>query len=357
MTKLAYPSKGVYPQCEKNFLSYHEDLSEAAKLCNFDDNNVPNDFPAKQYLTSLKGYLIKVGFACVDVMREVKGADAAYQSFSDEALADAAKITVTKVSKNDRLVRADSSAGAQSGFGQSGAAAGGAAGGAAGAIANSAASAKKAKADKKKILADELHKEKLDAIATKKKINMNKIKNDLNARASFVLSKELKTKLETPFKTEETASEEDSLTNQNKANTDEPLTDQNGAPITEQATSTSTDKAINTEQTSETNENISENNDQATSIDNTVPGNVSTAPTSISTNGSSSEGISANNDGLDGSREAPINFNGAPAMRQASSTPANETTLDEQKISPVEEIIDDEDLLLSLNNGTSESNT
>lgn len=356
MTKLVYPSKGVYPQCEKNFLSYHEDLSEAAKLCNFDDNNVPNDFPAKKYLTSLKGYLIKVGSACVDVMREVKGADAAFQSFSDEALADAAKITVTKVKKNDRLVRANSSAGAQSGFGQSGAAAGGAAGGVAGAIAGSAA----AKANNNKKLVGKSQKSTPNAKTTNTMKSTNTIKNALGTKTASIIPERLKTALETPFKTDEVTDTENPSTNQDElppANTDEPSTDQNGAPITEQATSTSTDKAINTEQTSETDENISENNDQATSIDNTVPGNVSTAPTSISTNGSSSEGISANNDGLDRSKEAPINLNGAPAMRQASSTPANETTLDEQKVSPVEEIINDEDLLLSLNNGTSESNT
>ncbi len=374
MTKLAYPSKGVYPQCEKNFLSYHEDLSEAAKLCNFDDSNVPNDFPAKQYLTSLKGYLIKVGFACVDVMREVKGADVAFQALSDEAAMSAARITVSKVTQNDRLVTANSAAGANSSYGQSGGAAGGAAGGVAGAIAGSAAGTGKAKANKKKKLVGKSQKNTLGVKIAKTMNATATARNISNSMNSNILSGGINGTLRTPLKVSGLADTEALSTKQNKlpqmddealstnqsklpSTDDEALsTNQDESPTTEQTPPITTGGAVNSGQATEATEEISENNNKTSSVNNAAPGNISTAPINAATNKASSGGTLADNDEAIRNEETPINFNGTPTIGQASSMSTDETAPNGQRVSSVDEIINDEDLLLPFDDGTSESN-
>ena len=289
MAKLAYPSNGVYPQCEKTFLSCYSDLAEAAKLCNFNDSNVPDDLPFKKYLTDLNGYLLAVCSACKKIMQGVYSTDKAYEGFSDEKASSAEKITISKVTKNEQLIKPSSTGG--------GGAAGGASGGASGSASNGVTAAAKAAADKKKKLDGE---SRMKALGTEAANAQKEAKSIKKASVKTVTNADF-----AEIKTSLRASENGNTT---------PPTD--GVPPEEIPTT----PAATPEDEAGTEEN----------------------PTNVN------ETIST--------EETSANLGEMPIVGQSSPAPTNETTDNEQKATPINEIITDENLVSTFDNETPESN-
>lgn len=101
MSKLVYPSSGIYPRCKGNIAGCIEELSSAIANC---DYTVPSGFPHREYLYSLDGTLNNCLAEIKEIESKLKNTDSSFNNLSNSLTANASKISIEKVNKRDRMI-------------------------------------------------------------------------------------------------------------------------------------------------------------------------------------------------------------------------------------------------------------
>ena len=101
MSKLVYPSNGVYPRCRGSITGCAEELSRAIANCDF---TIPSGFSHIDYLYGLDNKLNN----CLTEIKEIgsilKRTDKSFSSLSNNLTANASKISIQKMNKRDRMI-------------------------------------------------------------------------------------------------------------------------------------------------------------------------------------------------------------------------------------------------------------
>ncbi len=101
MTKLVFPSNGIYPICKNSIQGCARDLFNAIENCNY---TIPSGFPHENYLRGLSGELNGYRTEVKNIGAKLKRTDRNFDNLSDNLTTNASKITTTKITKRDRMI-------------------------------------------------------------------------------------------------------------------------------------------------------------------------------------------------------------------------------------------------------------
>lgn len=101
MSKLVYPSEGLYPQCRDNAEGCVRYLANAASNCNFD---IPSGFSQSSYLYSLGNKLNTYRLEASNLAAKIEQTDRSYSNLSDALETSAGGVAISPVSSRDRLI-------------------------------------------------------------------------------------------------------------------------------------------------------------------------------------------------------------------------------------------------------------
>lgn len=101
MTKLVYPTNGIYKKCQSELKSCANNLSRAVSNCSL---NIPSDFNYKNYLRNLDNTLSKYYNEIVSIDADLKKSDTNYENLESYLIDNIKGTTVVEIKERDRMI-------------------------------------------------------------------------------------------------------------------------------------------------------------------------------------------------------------------------------------------------------------
>lgn len=101
MTKLSYPSDGVYRYCKNNLISCHDNLQSARWNCNFD---IPYGFRYRNYLFNLNYELGQYINTINDLDDKIRKINDNFEELETDMSNDVNKLPSVKIKDRDRMI-------------------------------------------------------------------------------------------------------------------------------------------------------------------------------------------------------------------------------------------------------------
>lgn len=101
MSKLVYPSDGIYKYCKNNIEACSSNLSNAISDCSFD---IPSDFTYKSYLSELASVLSEYQKEINSINLKLQKSNNRFETLESDLINNTQKMVTAKIKERDRMI-------------------------------------------------------------------------------------------------------------------------------------------------------------------------------------------------------------------------------------------------------------